>query len=449
MEALTSHLATNAAVDAAGAPAADMTTATTGQTALARTSDNTAWEFDPSADTTPVYKTVKCTGAPLPIVAGPPTVGNVCVYDTNSDFILRAASKDTLGLAAQSLALSAVTSPLGGVGGQDISTVLTLLAAHGEFADISTIDFTKEMWFTVFAPNKAAFDAVNADVVNFLTWNKQYAQVVLKQHILPRVATPVYSELLVDADVVETVNTGVNLTVAVPAAPALPTFTPTDGTAAGTGSAATVVAGAIDVYTQNAVVHVVDQVLVVPSQVTAIDGLIAVANYTAPLDATAQSTLIDLVGKASAAIAAALVSTDHLTLIAPTDAAFEKLTDEQVAFLVDEDNVAKLDEVLLAHVLTTPHFATGTSDINAPTDGMYSFTDSNGATIKCNATMCGDATISNQRYTKYGVVYDSDTVIVPDNIFPEPKPATPTGAASSVGASALLTVGAAALAYLF
>jgi len=363
----------------------------------------------------------------------------VCTYSSESNFLLMDESRDELKLRAADKAL--VDFPEADSTTYTLGTFFDLINDHGEFADLSTVDYASTEWLTVFAPNEAAFIQLDADlplVKPFLVWNKQYAQAILKQHIVRKVANPTYSEDLAVGDNVLTSLTTKTFTVNKSAGDGGVSVTVQDG---GEYDATCKVV-TTDLYTQNAVVHTIDRVLLGNADLTLVNDIVAYSKYTDRLDSKKHKTLIDLVDLASDDFKTLLTSDTTYTLIAPVEAAFDKLTAEQKAFLTNKANQAKLDEVLQAHLLKGAHFATGTEYVNPPSDSK--FDDVNGVKVKCTDKKCGSAVISSQRYTRYGVVYDAASVIVPAGIFP----AVENGVAA-IGASALVTLGVAALACVF
>lgn len=351
-----------------------------------------------------------------------------CAYDETSDFLLREANLDKAKGVYFGTNLGALDETQ--IANLDLTTLFALLGAHGEFYDL-TEDTSGHI--TVFAPNENAFGQLSDAQKAWLTWNKPVTQLVLKNHILAE-GIPSWSED-VDANAPNDQDTfklspigGDDITV-----------TNDSGFKFALDDAAFTAAGVnYDYYFRNAVVHVIDKVLLKTGQVGTVDTALGYDTLGDALDTTDFATLLDLVGKASKGISDALG--EDYTLLAPTEKAFADLTPEQVAYLVDEENQEDLDTVLKAHVLTSRYFGSGVSP-----EASGDITDANGNTITCTGVNCsggaGDVPfeLKEQRYSKNGVLYTIDSVIVPPGTnIPAPSNASSMTLSAAVTAFAAL-----------
>lgn len=357
----------------------------------------------------------------------------VCTYSTLSEttnFILPDNVLDAAALGYKSVPIGIIPSGEtingGASGNQDLETVLALLGAHGEFADLSTA--SGESWFTVFAPITSAFDnvaAADATIIPFLLWNKEFTQKILKNHIL---ASPVWSEELNPSAPNAVASVGDNTIVVdltsdtkVSLQTGTPVFVNTNLTAT-------------DIYLSNAVVHTIDNVLVSNEEVGLVLEATGRRGLTTALDSTTHATLISLATREGQEAVLNVLNQDdsdvQQTLFAPTEAAFAKLAPNQVQYLLD--NPSSLSAVLTAHVATTPYFSTGASNFEGnevellsasgwPIDCGYG--SSWGAPAECYFYEVDEDSseglflnVTNRRYTDLGVVYDIDTVIIPATV---------------------------------
>jgi uncharacterized surface protein with fasciclin (FAS1) repeats len=115
---------------------------------------------------------------------------------------------------------------------------------------------------------------------------------------------------------------------------------------------------------------------------------------------------------AAAGLDTTLASTGPLTVLAPSNAAFAKLPADQLADLSKPENAAKLQQVLLYHVIPASAPASaikGTKgEVPSATPNKLSI-DGTGDTVKVNGAnvVRADVTASN------GIIHVVDTVLMP------------------------------------
>jgi len=438
-QTIAAHLTTGTVPAAAsdGSATGDFTTTLTDDSnaAVVWTQNSTAWNTYTGAVLT---SQTKCSGALVDINTNG---GKACTYGSSSDFILWNGSTDALNLAAASTPIGNLenTDDVGGTG-IDLSTLFALLGAHGGFTDLTAS--TPNEHITVFAPDATAADALGTTKKNWLTWNKAVSQIVLKNHIISKDdKKPIWSEqlkeLVEDADPAGSFEYdpigGMTL-----AFPTFGTVRPKDNAVFNATISTT------DVYTKNAIVHVINNFLINTAQNQIVEDAIALEGLGSPLDATNDATLLALVNASSDAIRTALASPTTYTLFAPTEAAFDALDQVTKDYLLNSDNQDILDKVLKAHVVQGAYFD---ADVEPASESNKSLTDLNAGTIECKLGACtvGDTsfTASSRTYTKYGIVYKIDKVIVPSDV------SLPTGGAATVAASLATVIGATLLTFLF
>ncbi len=177
--------------------------------------------------------------------------------------------------------------------------------------------------FTVFAPTNAAFDAVLAavgqDDIDDLP--ESVLRSILEYHVVPN-ATIRSTDL---SNGTATTVQGEPITINV------------DGGITFNGSAMVVTA---DVEAENGIVHVIDQVLVMPSVTPIVGTIVAPAYFNKNF-----TTLIAAVQAASPEILTTLLNSDEKTLFAPTNDAFA------AAGITELPSRETLDAVLTYHVI--------------------------------------------------------------------------------------------------
>lgn len=226
-----------------------------------------------------------------------------------------------------------------------------LVSALSKFPDlVATLQGGE---FTVFAPTNAAFDAVLVAVgqndINDLPDNVLRA--ILEYHVIPN-ATIRSTDL---SNGTATTVQGEPITINV------------DGGITFNGSATVVTA---DVEAENGIVHVIDQVLVMPSVTPIVGTIVAPAYFNRNF-----TTLVAAVQAASPEILTTLLSSEDKTLFAPTNDAFA------AAGITELPARETLDAVLTYHVIggrvEAGDIADGSS--SATTLGGEIFLSNNGA----------------------------------------------------------------------
>ena len=235
--------------------------------------------------------------------------------------------------------------------------------------------------FTVFAPPNSAFEALPDGALDALLADKDALKGVLLHHVVAGATKAA------DLD-------GISHVDAVGGQPLL--ISTKDGVSI---SGSKVIAA--DIIADNGVIHVVDQVILPPSQTIA---EIVTANEDF-------STLLAAVSAAD--LAETLGGDGPFTVFAPTNAAFDKLPEGTVEALLDDKEA--LTQVLLYHVVSGRAYSGDLSDgqkistlaTDAP-DLMVSIGDD---------VMIGDATVTAvDVLATNGVVHVIDSVLVPPSL---------------------------------
>lgn len=260
----------------------------------------------------------------------------------------------------------------------DIPTMAGYLGASSLAGALESADLVSALQaegpFTVFAPTNDAFTAAGDVPSDALPG-------ILLYHVVdgavPSTAIPMMAPTLSE-------NEWEN---------AMPLFfDTTDGVAVNNG---TVVLA--DVVTTNGIIHVVDTVLVPPTVADAA----TYAGLTELLGAVGAAAEIE----AGVTVADVLTGEGSLTVFAPTDAAFEAISET-----VDGLTAEQVRDVLLYHVidLDTPVLSTDLTDGDVGTvNGQDVTIDTAGPTVNDAAIGPADIHVSN------GVVHVIDAVLVP------------------------------------
>lgn len=269
-------------------------------------------------------------------------------------------------------------------------TTVQILAADPKFSTLVSlvtqaglVDTLNNGDFTIFAPTNDAFNAVPQDVLTFLQNNVTELTKILTYHVLPG-KTP--SSAASDELVVKTVNgAGARFNI----------YTH--------NNVVTIQACVIsqpDVMASNGIIHVIDSVMMPPSG--------NLVDYVAGNPDLA--TLLSLVK--TAGLAGALTA-DGLTLFAPTEAAFARLSADQIAQVTGDPAV--LEAVLKYHVVGSTEYSAGlyqreTLPTLNPADGLIVHLVHHKADAKIdNALVTSpDHGVSN------GVVHLIDHVLIPN-----------------------------------
>jgi transforming growth factor-beta-induced protein len=203
-------------------------------------------------------------------------------------------------------------------GNSDLTSLVTALVKYPDL--VSTLQGGE---FTVFAPTNAAFEAVLAAVGQSSVDDLPEAVLrsILEYHVVAN-ATIRSTDL---SNGTATTVQGEDITINV------------DGGVTFNGSATVVAA---DVDAQNGIIHVIDQVLVMPSVTPIVGTIVAPAYFNKNF-----TTLIAAVQAASPGILTTLLNSDEKTLFAPTNDAFA------AAGITELPDQATLDAVLTYHVI--------------------------------------------------------------------------------------------------
>jgi uncharacterized surface protein with fasciclin (FAS1) repeats len=277
----------------------------------------------------------------------------------------------------------------------DLSTLFTAVTSAGLDSTLADESST----FTVFAPTNAAFDALGADTINALLADTDALTDILLYHVVA--GSEINSAAAVGAagTTVEMAN-GKSVGVS------------TSGGSVYINNAMVTV---VDVEANNGVVHVIDTVLLPP---------------TDPDPATTGSTLTELAiadpdfstlvtALSAAGLADTLADADgSFTVFAPTNDAFAKIPERLLTAILADTEL--LTQILLQHVIIG-------AEVDSPT--AYSLNGSQ-ATMANEALLdialvdgmltIGGATITDvDTYAANGIVHVIDSVIVGDLALPE------------------------------
>lgn len=193
-----------------------------------------------------------------------------------------------------------------------------------------------------------------------------------------------------------------------------------------------------DIMASNGIVHSISGLPILPDCVTK-----SIADLGSA--STDLSTLMSLVKAAE--LGDALNTMSPLTLFAPTNAAFDKVAPEVIAYL--GGNVTALTEVLMYHVVTG-NLVFGDRG-TFPTSGDGEYATLNGDTVIISNGTVNDGDLpENPVYASNGVIHVVDSVLIPSTLYlPEftdaPSGAPTSGAATTgvglmVGALFLLSI---------
>ncbi|MAN51933.1 putative surface protein with fasciclin (FAS1) repeats [Marinimicrobium koreense] len=332
-------------------------------------------------------------GAEIPVAINDSrmlTVGGSVVSMTNiyaSNGVIHVIDSVIVGdveLPAPPMSIVDVASDAG-----NFETLIAALEATGLDTTLADLDSS----FTVFAPTDAAFAELGDDTINALLADTDTLSDILLYHVIagdPILADAAISVAQSNDSVVEMANgDGAGLSLS---GESLLINTSTVSTA--------------NVLADNGVIHVIDKVMMPPAPQT-VDATIAGA-------AVAQdrfSTLVTALQQAN--LVATLDDPDAtFTVFAPTNAAFDKIPEEDLnALLADQE---ALTEVLLSHVVS-----------GAAVDSVTAYT-LNGTTVETAASnnisveivdgmlQVGGANVTEADInTTNGVIHVIDTVIMP------------------------------------
>ena len=281
-----------------------------------------------------------------------------------------------LCLAGAALGQQTTVQRLAGDPDNRFTTLVSLVTQAG------LVDTLNNGNFTIFAPTNAAFAALPADVTAAVTGNDTVLKDVLLYHVLPGFvpSSAATDELLVDTAAgakarfnIYTHNNVITIQGCVVSQP--------------------------DLVCSNGVIHVIDSVMMKPSQ--------NLVEYVASNPQL--STLLMLVQNAS--LAQPLLK-DGLTLFAPTNDAFARLSQAEIDDLLA--NPAKLAAVLTYHVIGSTEYSVGLyqkenlATLN-PNDQLSVHMVHHGADVKVNNALVTAANIG----VTNGVIHLVDHVLIP------------------------------------
>jgi uncharacterized surface protein with fasciclin (FAS1) repeats len=256
----------------------------------------------------------------------------------------------------------------------DFSTLATAVSAAG-LVDALRGDGP----FTVFAPTNAAFEALPAGTLSALLADTDALTEVLTYHViegsvrasdLPGVVS---ARTLVGYPVLFDLSEGAKINGK--------TITKTD------------------IFTRNGVIHVIDAVLL-PPEGDIVETAVA-AGFNTLAAALTAAELVD-----------ALKAEGPFTVFAPTDEAFDNLPAGLLDSLLEPDNKAQLQDILLYHVVSAQVFSGNLSDgQTAETLQGQSVTVDLSSGVMIDGSMVTAADI----ITKNGVIHIIDAVLVPSS----------------------------------
>lgn len=274
------------------------------------------------------------------------------------------------------------------------TTLVAALEATGLDTTLANLDSS----FTVFAPTDDAFALLGQDTIDALLADTDTLSDILTYHVISGEVNS--SDAIASAGLtVEMVNgdfVGLSL----------------DGDSLLVN---TVTVTAVDVVADNGIIHVIDAVLIPPTDkgeptMNIVDTAIAAGGFDT-LVATLQATGLD---------ATLADSTQSFTVFAPTDAAFAMIDQETLDLLVADTDT--LSSILLQHVVSGE-----VNSVTAYTLNGQSASTASGAAIpiainsELDSLTFGGATITTKDiYTTNGVIHVIDTVVVADVELPSP-----------------------------
>ncbi|MEM0993956.1 MAG: fasciclin domain-containing protein [Bacteroidota bacterium] len=271
---------------------------------------------------------------------------------------------------------------------ENLSTLVTAVTAAGLVETLSG-----EGPFTVFAPTNAAFEALPEGVLDMLLQeeNKEQLKAVLTYHV---VSGKVMSTDLQDGQSVATVQgEEINISTA-------------DGAKINGATVSTA-----DVEVSNGVVHIIDQVILPPSVVAAMEAAKAKDIVKLAMETESLSTLVAAVK--AGGLVETLSGAGPFTVFAPTNDAFAALPEGVLDMLLQEENKDKLASILTYHVVSGKVMSTDLQDgqTAATVQGDEITVDlSDGAMINDAKVTTADVEASN------GVVHIINKVILPPSL---------------------------------
>lgn len=277
----------------------------------------------------------------------------------------------------------------------NFTTLVAALQATGLDAVLADADGT----FTVFAPTDEAFALLGDDAINDLLADPDTLSSILLYHVL--------SNEVGAADAIASAGSTVNTVNGAPIALSL------DGDNLLVN---TVTVTATDILTKNGVIHVIDAVLIPPSEMgmptaNIVDTAVAAGSFTT-LVAALQATGLD-------AVLADESST--FTVFAPTDDAFNLIGDETIALLLENPDV--LSSILLQHVISgaavdsVTAFSLNGANADTASGAMIPLMINSSTDM---LTFGGANIVVKDIYTTNGVIHVIDAVVIADVELPAP-----------------------------
>jgi uncharacterized surface protein with fasciclin (FAS1) repeats len=262
---------------------------------------------------------------------------------------------------------------------EDHETLETAIVA-AELAGVLSGEGT----FTVFAPTDAAFDALDADLLEALLADPTNLLAdILTYHVADQT---LLSGDLNDGDMVTTIN-GEDVTIS---------------EAGGDLFVNGVLISVADLETDNGVVHVIDAVLL-PTELTTVYDIVVNSEDHGTLEMAINTAGLDGVLSDES---------EELTLFAPTDAAFDALPAGLLNELLDDPD-GDLTEVLLYHVIEGFNIEANISAGNV----MTLFGEEVEITISGDDIMVNDAMVTvTDLVAINGVVHVIDAVLIPTTL---------------------------------
>ncbi|KAL4218617.1 hypothetical protein ACF0H5_021207 [Mactra antiquata] len=260
-------------------------------------------------------------------------------------------------------------------GDDRFSTLVSLVKSAG------LVDTLNGGNFTIFAPTNDAFKMVPADVLAMLQANTTLLTDVLLYHVLGGWAPSTVAANDLETTMANGKEARVNVY---------------------THNHKITIQGAVviqpDLMCSNGIIHVISSVMMAPMD-DVVSYVVANSQF---------STLLSLVQKAGLASA---LQKDNLTLFAPTNDAFAKLTSQQVADITGD--MGKLSAVLTYHVVGSTVYSAGLYDKEVVstlnTNDMLTVNLKTGVMINTASVTAADIGVTN------GVIHVIDTVLVPLN----------------------------------
>lgn len=147
------------------------------------------------------------------------------------------------------------------------------------------------------------------------------------------------------------------------------------------------------------------------------------------------STLLSLVDSVDLTSVLTAANLKGLTLFAPNDDAFGRLSDDLVAYLTNANNTEVLVDILTHHVYPANIVPTTDTTLTSLSN------DTLAVTVDGTTIMVGMSTVKSTILASNGIIHELDTVLVPDSAdVPEEEPPT-SGAVLSWSVFAVVLLG--------